>query len=100
MVCLSPVAEGQELVSIPRKLLMTAETARQAAECGRLVQETGLTEWQVHQAGGRRGGRGEGYGEVVLHMIDDGCVGVLQRSPGCEGGDGGRGRTQVSWECW
>lgn len=51
MVCLSPVAEGQELVSVPRRLLMTADTARQAAECGRLVQETGLTEWQVRAAG-------------------------------------------------
>ena len=47
MVCREPVPQGQALVCVPRRLLMTAETAKQDEQYGALVRDTGLTEWQV-----------------------------------------------------
>ena len=52
MVCGEDVQRGQVLVRVPKALMMTLDTAKQCPQCGALVTEAGLNEWQVLLAGG------------------------------------------------
>ncbi|GIL45147.1 hypothetical protein Vafri_2473, partial [Volvox africanus] len=46
LVACEPVRRGQILVRVPRRLLLSPETARASEACGRTVREAGLNEWQ------------------------------------------------------
>ncbi|EFJ52648.1 hypothetical protein VOLCADRAFT_120141, partial [Volvox carteri f. nagariensis] len=46
LVADEPVRRGQILVRVPRRLLMSQDTARASEACGRTVREAGLNEWQ------------------------------------------------------
>ena len=47
MVCETEVQKGEKLVSIPRKLWMTSDTAKKSAICGKLVTEEDIESWQA-----------------------------------------------------
>lgn len=50
MVCMDEVQKGEKLVSIPRKLWMTSDTAKKSSLCGRLITDQNIEPWQVRLA--------------------------------------------------
>ncbi|GLI66009.1 hypothetical protein VaNZ11_009712, partial [Volvox africanus] len=46
LVACEPVRRGQILVRVPRRLLLSPETARASKACGRAIRDAGLNEWQ------------------------------------------------------
>ncbi|GAX78440.1 hypothetical protein CEUSTIGMA_g5881.t1 [Chlamydomonas eustigma] len=47
MVCKESLEKGRTLIRLPRKILMTIETARKAQDYGHIVDSAALSEWQA-----------------------------------------------------
>jgi hypothetical protein len=52
MVAEEHVLQGQPLVQVPSRVMMTWDSARGSALCGQLVKDVELTEWQVRRPAG------------------------------------------------
>lgn len=47
MVAEQDISKGDKLVSVPRKLWLTSETARESDSCGEFLQKGAFDNWQV-----------------------------------------------------